>query len=434
MAQAVIMPRQGQSVESCILTEITKKEGDTVSVGDILFVCETDKATFEVEAEVAGTVLKWLAEEGDDVPVLDNVCVVGEQGEDVSEFAAGGEQAEEAAPEAAAEEVATAAPVAATAAPAVSAEGRLKISPRAKNLAATQSVDLSRAQASGPQGRVIERDVASLAAQGIKVTTAAQGAYHGGGVGTGIGGAVTTADLGKAAPAPMTAEFEDEPLSNIRKFIAKAMHASLNEMAQLTLNTSFDATGILALRAQVKKGAEAQGLNNISLNDMILYAVAQTLKRHRACNAHYLGDKIRYFRDVNLGVAVDTERGLLVPTVFGADSMGLNDLSAAAKDVINMAKTGSISPDYLSGGTFTITNLGSAGIESFTPVINPPQTCILGVCSTVERVKTVNGEITTYPAMGLSLTMDHRALDGAPAARFLQDLVATLESFALSLV
>ena len=425
MAQAVIMPRQGQSVESCILTEIAKKEGETVNAGDVLFSCETDKATFEVEAEASGTVLKWLAEEGDDVPVLENVCIIGEAGEDISALV--GSEAAAVKTETANEAKPAEEKPKETAAPAATASARdtLKVSPRARNLAQNQSVDLSRTTPTGPQGRIIERDVAMAAAEGYKMTASDTSTVR------------SAAVSGRSADMALTAtqsEFTDEKLSTVRKKIAGAMHASLSEMAQLTLNASFDASALMDFRNQVKKNGEALGLNNITLNDMILYAVAQTLKKHRSCNAHYLDDKIRYFSSVNLGIAVDTDRGLLVPTLFAADEYTLNDLSSAAKQTIEQAKTGQISPDLLRDGTFTVTNLGALGVESFTPVINPPQTCILGVCATCEKVKVVNGQMTVYPSMGLSLTFDHRALDGAPAARFLKDLVGNLESFSLLLV
>ena len=175
------------------------------------------------------------------------------------------------------------------------------------------------------------------------------------------------------------------------------------------------------------------GLANITLNDMVLYAVSRVLLNHRSLNAHYLDDTMRFFNTVNLGIAVDTDRGLLVPTVFGAEKLTLNGLSRAAKSVITEAQQGTISPDKLKGGTFTVTNLGSLGIESFTPVINPPQTGILGVDTITRRIKEVNGEDVSYPAMGLSLTFDHRALDGAPAAKFLKELCFALENFDLLL-
>jgi len=228
-------------------------------------------------------------------------------------------------------------------------------------------------------------------------------------------------------------EYEDVKLSNIRKIIAKQMCASLTTMAQITLNTSFDATKILALRKSLKAGAEKMGLANITLNDIILYAVSRVVLNHKGLNAHCLDETMRYFNTVNIGVAVDTERGLMVPTVFHAEKMSLNEISKEAKSVIAAAQSGTINPDYLKGATFTISNLGSLGIESFTPIINPPQTAILGVCGLTKRIKEVNGEDVTYSAMGLSLTVDHRVLDGADAARFLKELVFALENFDLLL-
>ncbi len=428
MAQAVIMPRQGQSVESCILTEIVKKEGESVSAGEILFSCETDKATFEVEAEISGTVLKWLAEEGDDVPVLDNVCIIGEAGEDITALLTA-EDSPKANEDKTEQQAPQEQPVV-QAAPAASAQAgeALKVSPRARNMAENQKVDLTKTTPTGPEGRIIARDVAAAAAAGYKTNAAIQDSE------SEKRGRAAANQVQIVLPTAGDAEFTDEKLSNVRKKIAGAMHASLAEMAQLTLNASFDASALLTFREQVKHNGEAMGLGNITLNDMVLFAVAKTLKKHAACNAHFLGDKIRYFQAVNLGVAVDTDRGLLVPTIFDAGSYSLNDLSAVAKQTVAQAKTGNISPDLLKDGTFTVTNLGALGVESFTPVINPPQTCILGVCAITEKVKMVGGQMTAYPSMGLSLTFDHRALDGAPAARFLKDLADSLESFSLLLI
>jgi pyruvate dehydrogenase E2 component (dihydrolipoamide acetyltransferase) len=208
------------------------------------------------------------------------------------------------------------------------------------------------------------------------------------------------------------------------------MHASLSEMAQLTLNSSFNAAEIMAFRASLKENAEKLGLPNITLNDMILFAVSRTILAHRALNAHYLGDTMRYFKHCNLGVAVDTERGLMVPTIFGADMLSLSALAKKSKEIIKDTQAGTVNPDLLRGASFTVTNLGSLGVESFTPVINPPQTAILGVNTVTYRTKE-DGSV--YPAMALSLTFDHRALDGAPAARFLKDLCANLENFTLLL-
>ena len=441
MATLVIMPRQGQSVESCIITAFNKKVGDAVEIGEILFSYETDKSSFEEPAPVAGKILAIFREEGDDVPCLENVLVIGNDGEDISEFAPKTEA--EAAPAAPAAEAAPEAPKAeATVAPAAEAVATatagagFAISPRARLLAEKTGADLLKAVPTGPNGRIIERDVQKLVDMGLTVSAAAKDGYTSAVEGSGISGKVVLADLNAPAAAPEAtvsaapvAEYEDVKLPNIRKVIAKSMHQSLSTMAQLTLNTSFDCTKLQALRASLKSGAEKLGLANITLNDMVLFAVSRVILNHKDLNAHYLDDVMRYFNNVNLGIAVDTKRGLMVPTVFGAEKLTLNELSKAAKAVITEAQEGTINPDKLKGGSFTVTNLGAMGIESFTPVINPPQTGILGVGTITQRVKDVNGEMVMYPAMGLSLTFDHRALDGAPAAKFLKELVSALENF-----
>jgi pyruvate dehydrogenase E2 component (dihydrolipoamide acetyltransferase) len=425
MATAVIMPRQGQSVESCIITTWSKKVGDPVQEGDILFSYETDKSSFDEPAQVSGTLLAILKEEGDEVPCLENVCIIGEAGEDISALV--GAKAPEKAEEAPAVEEKSAP---AAEAPAVStvpvgaSSGELKISPRARHLAEKTGADVAQATASGPDGRVIERDIQAVLDAGLIKKEEKPKAED-----------VTV----KEAPAAATTataeapEYEDVKLSNIRKVIAKSMHASLAEAAQLTLNASFDATKIMAYRASLKAAGEAMGLTNITLNDIVMYAVAKTLKDYPDLNAHFFDDHMRIFKDVHLGVAVDTERGLMVPTIRKANTLSLNELAVTAKGLIREAQSGKISPDKLQGGSFTVTNLGSMGIESFTPVINPPQTAILGVCTITRRLKQVNGVDVSYPAMGLSLTIDHRAVDGAPAARFLKALCTNLENFDLLL-
>ena len=447
MATVVIMPRQGQSVESCVITAFNKKVGDTVEKGEVLFSYETDKSSFDEPAPEAGKILAIFREEGDDVPCLENVLVIGADGEDVSAFAPAGEAAPAAAPAAQAAPAAEAAPAPA-AAPVAEAQatavagGTMSISPRARLLADKTNADLLKAVPTGPNGRIIERDVQKLLDLGLTVSGAAKDGYTAAVEGTGINGKVMLGDLGAPAAAPAAAavaaapvaEYEDVKLPNIRKIIAKQMCASLNGMAQLTFNSSFDATKILNLRKSLKAGAEKMGLANITLNDIILYAVSRVILKHRGLNAHCLDDTMRYFNTVNLGIAVDTERGLMVPTVFGAEKMSLNDLSKAAKSVITEAQSGKINPDLLKGATFTISNLGSLGIESFTPIVNPPQTGILGIDCVTYRVKEVNGEFVNYPAMGLSLTVDHRVLDGADAARFLKDMAFALENIDLLLV
>lgn len=433
------MPRQGQSVESCVITEWQKQKGDSVKVGDILFSYETDKSSFDEKSEVEGTLLEILAAAGDDVPCLETVCIIGDPGEDISALIPAKAESGAATPAAAptAETPAPAAETTAEAAPTATAspvEGdRLRISPRARNLALRTGADLSQAEPTGPMGRIIERDVNSLLDAGKTVTTEQVESYI-----------ANPSAYKKAAPEPVQADkavvptvdspakaaYTDVKVTNIRRVIAKSMHASLSNMAQLTLNSSFDATELLDYRAKVKASGEALGMANITLNDMVLFAVAKTLMQHKECNAHWMDDFIRVFENVNLGIAVDTDRGLMVPTLPAAETLTLNELSVAAKALIKETQSGSISPDKLAGASFTVTNLGSLGVESFTPVINPPQVAILGVDCVTYRLKE-DGK--TYPAMGLSLTFDHRALDGAPAARFLKDLSAALEHFSLTL-
>lgn len=419
MAVAIIMPRQGQSVESCIITEWKKQEGDQVNEGDILFAYETDKASFEEEAKASGTLLKILAQEGDDVPVLENVAVIGEPGEDISQFlqAAPAEAPAPAEAEAPPVRIETAPAEAPAPAGPVQAGDHVKISPRARMFAEEQGIDAAQAVPTGPKGRIIERDVRALAAAGN--AAAAQ----------------VPSPAVKAAEAARTpeAEYEDVKLSNVRKVIARNMHDSLQSMAQLTNTASFDATAILAYREQVKAHGEAMGLGNITLNDFVLYAVSRVLLDFPDLNAHFLDDKMRLFKHVNLGMAVDTPRGLLVPTIFAADTLSLQELSKQAKEAASQAREGTINPDLLQGGTFTISNLGAFGTESFTPVINPPQTGILGVNCIETRVKDVDGVAVPYKSMALSLTYDHRAVDGAPAARFLQALCRALANFPLLL-
>ncbi len=437
MANAVIMPRQGQSVESCIITSWNKAVGDTVAEGDVLFSYETDKSAFDEVATVSGTMLAHLYSEGDVVACLENVCVIGEAGEDISAFTGGASA--EAAPAPAAEAASeAAAPVAAPAAaasaaapvtaPAPSEGGRIFISPRARALALKTGVDMTKVAPTGPHGRIIERDIEKALDGGFTAGVAAVEDF--------LAGRITVTEAPEApaveavAPAAPEAEYTEIPMSGVRKAIARSMTASLSEMAQLTLNASFDATDILAYRKKLKAAPEDMNVGGITLNDIVLYAVSRILPKYPYINANLTDNTIRSFTHANVGVAVDTERGLLVPTLRAADKMSLAEISAAAKSAAGKAREGALAPDEMSGGSFTVTNLGSLGIESFTPVINPPQTAILGVCTTVNRLR---ADGTVYPAMGLSLTFDHRAVDGAPAAKFLKELCASLENFSLLL-
>jgi pyruvate dehydrogenase E2 component (dihydrolipoamide acetyltransferase) len=408
MANAVLMPKAGITVESCIIGKWEKKVGDQIAEGDILFTYETDKAAFECESTAAGELLEIFFRDGEEVPCLVNVCAIGAKGEDVSALRPDG--AAPAAAPAAEEAPAAAAPVAARAVETTAAAGTGKISPRARNLAERAGVDGSLATPTGPDGRIIERDVRKLMAEGAPAQAAAP-----------------------AAAVAAGPEYEDVKFSGIRRAISKSMHNSLTSMAQLTHNFSFDASAILAYRKMLKEsGGECAG---ITIGDLILYAVSRVLPGWPDLNAHMLDDvSIRKFNHVNLGVAVDTPRGLIVPTIMHADEKSLLEISNELKVLAAEARDGAISPDKLTGASFTVSNLGGFGVESFTPVINPPQTGILGVCTTVQRPrKGADGSIQLYPAMALSLTYDHRAIDGAPASRFVQELCKQLEHFTVLL-
>lgn len=412
MATAVLMPKAGITVESCIIGKWEKKVGDKVSLGDILFTYETDKASFECESTAEGELLEIFYQDGDEVPCLVNVCAVGKKGEDCSALRPEG-SAPAAAPEAApaAAEAPAAAP-AAVEAPAEVREGA-PVSPRARKLAETAGVDASLAAGTGPNGRIIEKDVRKLMAEGAPAAAPKKEA----------------AAPAAAAEAAAAVDYTDSALPGIRKVIANSMMNSLHGSAQLTHHFSFDATAIKSYRAMMKAaGGDYAG---VTLGDMVLFAVSRTLLNHPDMNAHMLDEKtIRRFNAVHLAVAVDTPRGLLVPVIRNADTKSLLQISKELKELAAQAISGAISPDKLSGGTFTVSNLGSFGVEQFTPIINAPQTGILGVCTMTDRPrKGKDGNIELYSAMGLSITYDHRAVDGAPASRFMQELCRNLEQF-----
>jgi pyruvate dehydrogenase E2 component (dihydrolipoamide acetyltransferase) len=446
MATPVIMPRQGQSVESCIITKWYKRKGDPIKVGDILFSYETDKASFDEEAKVEGILLEVFFQADDDVPVLTNVAVIGTDGENTAGFNPAGTLIAKPGTDqlAAVKSPVTQTPETNKPVSIPVFSGELKISPRARILAERSGVDPRYAVPSGPEGRVIEKDIIALQGTGAVFTSTARAEAILSGVGpdcagasmrgTGLGGRYTTMDLVNHPVQGDGEPYQDVKLLNIRKVIAKAMHASLSSTAQLTLNTSFDATDILEFRRKVKENQDRFGLEYITINDIILYTVSRTLLSHQALNAHFLEDKLRIFNHVHLGIATDTDRGLMVPTLFNADLKSVNQISREVRELVNHCRKGTVNPDLLQSGSFTITNLGALGIESFTPVLNPLQTGILGVNNIMQRVKEVTaGTYKYYPAMGLSLTFDHRALDGAPAARFLKDLTMNLESFTVLL-
>ena len=463
------MPRQGQSVEACTIVRWLKQPGENVGSGEVLCEIETDKAAFEVESTASGTLLAQFVTEGEEVPVLTPIAAVGEPGEEVSAPAAAdagsaaeGSTAPGAAPEApppvapapAAAPAAAVpgqagaeAPVAAAVPAASTRRGGPAISPRARRRAGELGVDYTAVSGSGPRGRIIERDVVAAAAARPALTAAARAAVAAGAevpaVGSGIGGRVTLADLaGAAAPAAAAAaaapeQVETVPVTGVRKLISERMRQSLLDTAQLTMNASADAEALVAYRARLKSSAEHLQLRQVTINDLILFAVARTLPQFPELNAVVRsdvgGDRIERHRDVHLAFAVDTERGLVVPVINAAHQLSIAGLAARAHELAAATQAGSISPDLLQGGTFTVTNLGALGVESFTPILNLPQVAILGVgalaLKPVAADLTQPGppqEVSYRRHLGLSLTIDHRVVDGAPAARFLQALAAAI--------
>ena len=425
MAVPVLMPRQGQSVESCILGQWYKSVGEEVSQGDILFSYETDKASFEEEAKESGILLATFFEEGDEIPVLTNVAVIGKEGESFKEFTPGNETKKEQPEEQTEEEES----------PKViefemeenDSNQRIRISPLAKNMAESLGVDISVLKGSGPRGRIIARDVED-ASKTVKPEPAIQ-------TETKTKPAPAAAPSKPAVVLESGSDFEIKSIPNIRKLIASAMHQSLQNSAQLTHHMSADARQIMKLRKKYKKEyTEGAVKQNVTINDLVCYAVIRALEKFPQANTHYLGDKIKWFKKVHLGLAVDTERGLMVPAIQNADDLSVTGLSHQLQQVAVQSRAGSINPDLLSpeAASFTVSNLGNYGVEMFTPVINLPQTAILGVCTIIPRPKEIEEGVYGFvPMMGLSLTYNHQALDGGEATLFLAEIKNQIENLSL---
>ena len=438
MAEVVVMPKQGQSVESCIITTLHKKKGDIVKKGEILFSYETDKASFEEESPVDGTVLVSFYGEGDEVPVLENMMIIGEPGEDISALStpAPAQIIEDAVPSADATVAAPDKVMAAVETQTTTSENRF-ISPRAKKLAEKNAIPVSQLDGTGPNGRIVEKDVMTRLADRPKMTPLAKMVALEEGVqpeiaGTGLAGRTRAADLAAPVNPVYGVDYEDKKLSNMRKLIAKSMHASLQNSAQLTHHLGADARRILELRKKAKTAQqEGRIAANITLNDMVCYAVINALKKFPEVNTHFLGDTKRYFHKVHLGLAVDTERGLMVPALRNADDLSIVGLSNQLKELATACRSGSVNPDMLAAeaATFTVSNLGNYGVEIFTPVINLPQSAILGVNTILPRPKDLGDGVYAFvPHIGLSLTYDHRSLDGGEATRFLKQIATEIET------
>jgi pyruvate dehydrogenase E2 component (dihydrolipoamide acetyltransferase) len=402
MATQVILPKLGNSVESSIIASWLKQPGDAVAEGDALCLVETDKTTMEVASTAAGVLLQHLAQPGDDVPVHAPIAWIGAAGE-------------------------------ALPAPATIAATESPASPRARKLAAAHGVDVSKIEGSGPNGRIIERDVRAAAQQLTPLAKAmvASGDYVAPEQGSGFGGRITRRDLVDARAT--SAQATGAPINGVRRIIAERMRASLQNTAQLTMHASADARALLGYRQRLKASDERLGLREITINDLVMLVTAKTLAGFPELNATLQDGVLTRYDAVHLAFAVDAPRGLLVPVIRDAQTLTLRQLAEAARTLGAAARDNKLSADQLSGGTFTVSNLGQFGIESFTPILNAPQVAILGVGNVNLKPVEQDGEIAFVPHLGLSLTIDHQALDGAPGAKFLQTLARNIAQIELLL-
>jgi pyruvate dehydrogenase E2 component (dihydrolipoamide acetyltransferase) len=406
MATAVIMPKQGQSVETCIITKWFKKIGEQVSVGDILFSYETDKASFDLESTEEGILLDVFFNDGAEVPVLSNVAVIGKTGEKTDPFNPASTTAKAASDVKGPVTSEFLAVMETIRTKETTDNIKIRISPRAKKMANEKGIAYSNLSGSGPNGRIIARDIESGISDTVIETKVIQ----------------TTGS-----------DFTEQPLSNVRKIIAKAMHSSLQNAAQLTHHMSADVRFLLEARQIIKiRLASDKSQQDITLNDMVCWCVIKALGKFPEANSHFLEDRIKTFSKVHLGLAVDTPRGLMVPSVRDASDMDLVKLSKELKSAAESCKRGSINPELIksTSATFTVSNLGNYGVEMFTPVINLPQVAILGVCTIINRPANMgNNTFGFVPYIGLSLTYDHRAIDGGPATLFLKEIKEQIEAF-----
>jgi pyruvate dehydrogenase E2 component (dihydrolipoamide acetyltransferase) len=449
MIRDVILPKLGQTMEEGTIVEWLKEEGDPVERGEVLFTVESDKATLEVEALTGGYLRKILVPAGESVPVLTPVGLVSkEPDEDVAAY-----EVEAGPPDGEAEE---------TPAAAVEAKeecrGRIFASPRARRLAREEGVVLADVDGTGPNGRIVERDVKSYLEARPEVSPVAQRLAEREGVdvrklaGSGPGGRVMKDDVERAlvertaleptepvvaeAPeAPEPAAVDALPVRGVRARIAQRMHESHRTTAPVTLTTEANATVFVEVRERLKASLLDELGFKLSYNDLLIKVVARALEEFPYMNAHLerggaedlTGQVVRRLETVHVALAVDTERGLLVPVVRDADEKSLVEIARDVRGLVERAQSGKATLDELSGSTFTITNLGMYEIDTFTPIINLPEVAILGVGRIKPEPAVVRGELAIQQKLWLSLTFDHRLVDGAPAARFLQRIKGLME-------
>jgi len=437
MAEELFIPKLGQTVEEVTLVSWLIKDGDVVSPGQAVLEVETDKAVFPVESNSKGTIHIGPFKDGDVIPVLTVVAVIGKP-EDRFEFqkttsgvTTNGISAEESlAPIEKSNLVETGSDLEGAA--------RVFISPRAKKLAAAKSVDPAWVTPTGGDGaRVVERDIIAFLSQTSKATPVAQKMAAATGVdlttvtGTGTRGKIVKEDVTRAL-TPSTPLLDPEilqriPLSGVRGIIAERMSISVHTTARVTLISEVDATEFVAMRERLKEQVTAEWGYTPGYNDVLAKIVAAALRKYPYMNARLTPEAIEYIKPINIGMAVDTERGLLVPVIRDVDQKSLRQFGQEFRTLVDRARNRKSLPDDLTGGTFTITNLGVYGVDAFTPVINLPEAAILGVGRIAPKAIPRGEQILIRQMFTLSLVFDHRLVDGAPAARFLQYIRELIE-------
>lgn len=399
MAQEVKMPQLGLTMEEGTIETWHKKEGDKVAKGEILLEIATDKITSEIESEFDGVVLKLIAAEGEDVPVQGVIAIIGEEGEQVDTGSKPADPIEESKVQESIREVAVKSE---TLAPVTSAGGRVKISPLAKKTAEKMGIDYTSLAGSGPGGRIIQQDV--LDAKDKVVVKE------------------------EKAPVQVVQEVKKEGgtvLKGMRKVVAERMLQSHLEIPPVTQNMKIDVTKLIEFRKSVNETREEK---KFSINDFVLKAVAKALAKNPHIMVSLIDGQIFQNSNVNIGMAVSTDTGLIVPVINDADKLSLEALSSKAKDLALRARENKLDIDEYKGSTFTVSNLGMFGVESFTPIINQPDAAILGVCSVEDELALEDGVVVQKKKMKISLTYDHRLLDGAVAAKFQQEIKKLLEN------
>jgi pyruvate dehydrogenase E2 component (dihydrolipoamide acetyltransferase) len=410
MATPVEAPKLGNTVEECLVANWRKRKGEAVAAGDVVVEIETDKATFEVAAPVAGTVLETFFEEGALVPVFTNLFVIGEPGESAEAFRPSGRSTACDAPAQSQPESGPTATGRGHSGVQTAAAGAA-MSPRARRFAEEHHFQPPPMAGSGAGGRILEQDVREAYYSREAIARPAPRSEP----------ALPVV----AASAPGRAPSSAAPASSMRQRIARRMRESLATTAQYTLHASADAGGLLRLRKRIKESSSSADIN---INDLVAFCTILALRRVPELNAEFVDGAIRAHSEIHLGFACDTPRGLLVPVIRNAHQLTAAELAAQGKELAARAVQGNISPDDLSGGTFTISNLGALGIEAFTPLLNPPQVAILGVGAIEPKPVRRGDDYGFIDAIHLSLTCDHQAIDGAPGARFLQVVKERIEN------